>query len=189
MLDLDMEILAAFRAKKLITTIIRAYKGAINFNGRSPHMLFPPALAGSIAIGRLRRVIQKAIIILIRCGDSQGPTRGADLIPEDQRLLLGFQDQLLLLLLKLLLAKAVQELVRLGHDLRDKSVVVEVFDVYYFAIHLEVFICSLVYVRDEIFVLEIHSKVFFIIVNFWAKLGELWDYSDILRDLFALLND
>ena len=71
-LDLDMEILATFRAKKLITTIIRAYKGAINLNCRSPHMLLPPALAGSKAIRCLRRVIQNTIIILIRCGDIVG---------------------------------------------------------------------------------------------------------------------
>ena len=75
------------------------------------------------------------------------------MLPEDQRLLLGFQHKLLLLLLELLLPKPMQELVRLGHDLRDQGIVVEVLDVHYLSIHFEVFVCCLVNVCYQILIL------------------------------------
>jgi hypothetical protein len=52
-------------------------------------MLLPPALASDKAVGCLWRVVQHAIIILIRCGDSKWPTCRADLISQDKRLFLS----------------------------------------------------------------------------------------------------
>ena len=75
------------------------------------------------------------------------------MLPEDQRLLLSFQHKLLLFLLELLLAKAVKELVRLSHDLRDQGIVVEVLDVHYLSIHFKVFICCLVNICNKILIL------------------------------------
>ena len=111
-------------------------------------MFLPPTLAGDEAVGGFWRIVQEAIYLLIRCGrDSQGSRGGTNLLTEDQRLLLGFQHQLLLLYLKLLLAEPVQKLVRLGHDLRDQSIIVKVLDIYNLPIHFKILICCLVDIR------------------------------------------
>ena len=76
--------------------------------------------------------------------------------------LLCFYQQLLLVLL---LAETVKELVRLSHDLRHKCVLVVVFDIEDLSTHFVVLLCCLVNIADQVFILDVNSPEFFVVIN------------------------
>ena len=75
--------------------------------------------------------------------------------------LFSLQQQLLLMLL---LTKSVQEFMRLGENLRNKSVFIEVLDVENFPVHLITLMGSLIDISHQVFVLEVNSPEFSVIV-------------------------
>lgn len=76
--------------------------------------------------------------------------------------LLCFYQQLLLVLL---LAETVKELVGLSHDLRHKCVLVVVFDIEDLSTHFVVLLCCLVNIADQVFILDVNSPEFFVVIN------------------------
>jgi len=65
----------------------------------------------------------------------------------------------------LLLAESVKELVRLGHDLRNKCVLVVVFDIENLSAHFVVLLSCLVNITNQVFVLNVNSPELFVVVN------------------------
>ena len=59
----------------------------------------------------------------------------------------------------------------LCHDLRNKCVVIEVFNVHHFPFNLQVFACCLVDISHQIFILQIKSEIFLEVIEalrvFW----------------------
>lgn len=79
-----------------------------------------------------------------------------------------------LLRLVLLLSQSVQKLMRLGHDLWDQGVVVEVLNEEDPPVKLEVIISNLIYVCDKILILKVKFKELFIIAEFRVVLWNIW---------------
>lgn len=77
----------------------------------------------------------------------------------------------------LLLSKPVQELVRLGQNLRDESVFVEIFDVEHLSVHLVAVMGCLIDVSQQVLVLEIQSPILLEVVSvliiFWRETSSL----------------
>ena len=60
---------------------------------------------------------------------------------------------------------------RLCQYLRDESILIKVLDVEHFPIHLVAVMSCLVNICEQVFVLEIQSPVFFIVVSFLIIFG------------------
>lgn len=96
------------------------------------------------------------------------------LLHDFQVSILCFLNHLLLPDLVLLHLQSVQELVRLGEHLRDERIVVELLDLPDLSLHLEVLCASLVDVRKEILVFQIHSIVLSVVIFAWVVGGWSW---------------
>ena len=59
----------------------------------------------------------------------------------------------------------------LGKHLGDEGVVVEFLDLPDFSLHIEVLVASLIDVRKEVLIFEVHSIIFSIIVSVWVVGG------------------
>ena len=91
----------------------------------------------------------------------------------------------------LLLPQSVQKLVRLGHDLGDQGVIVEVLDVKYLPVELEIVVCYLVNIGHKVLILQEEFEVFFVIASFWVVLGNIRHLHIFTRQLhiFIMLNN
>lgn len=65
----------------------------------------------------------------------------------------------------LLLSETVKKLMRLSHNLRNKSVLVVIFNIENLSAHLVVLLSCLVNVTDQVFVLNVNSPEFFVVVH------------------------
>ena len=65
----------------------------------------------------------------------------------------------------LLLSKSVKELVRLSHDLGNQSVLIVIFNVENLSAHFVVLLRCLIYITDQVFILDINSPELFVVIN------------------------
>lgn len=157
-LYLDVKVLTSLRAKELTAAIVRTNVGSIDFSSGPSKVLLSPVLG----IWR-RRALMRGLLELVGLA-----------VHATQRFLLlcallypglsflGLKQQLLLMLL---LAKPVKELVRLGHDLGNKCVLVVVFDVENLSAHFVVLLRCLVHITHQVFVLDVNSPELFVVIH------------------------
>ena len=79
-----------------------------------------------------------------------------------------------------------QEFVRLSQNLRNKSVLVKIFDIEDFPAHLIALMSGLIDVRNEVLVLEIDSPEFSVVVLVLVK---LWRTSSAVHFLLVFFID
>lgn len=147
--------MAALRAEELATTFIRTDECAVDFLSCSSQVLLALILAVIRRLLLVRRLRNLGSNCLHRCRDL-----GILLLVSLPLLFLynlgaslSLAGLLQKLLLMLLLAKAMQEFVRLGQDLRHQSVFIEVLDVEYLASALVVGRTNLIDVGDKVLIL------------------------------------
>ena len=56
------------------------------------------------------------------------------------------------------------------HDLRDQSVIIEIFDLIDLTTYLVVGMCSLFNVGEEVLILEVDLPVLFVVIDVWVEL-------------------